>query len=51
MCKIVFIFVCIEEMIPGLDVIPTFTLMWLYTFVWIKTPQMQAIIIDNNSKT
>lgn len=49
--KIVFIIVCIEEMIPGLDVIPTFTLMWLYTFVWIKTPQMQAIIIDNNSKT
>jgi len=49
--KIVFIIVCIEEMIPGLDVIPTFTLMWLYTFVWVKAPQMQAIIIDNNSKT
>ncbi|MAJ31516.1 MAG: hypothetical protein CMC18_02525 [Flavobacteriaceae bacterium] len=23
----------IEELIPGLDVIPTFTLMWIYTFV------------------
>lgn len=48
--KIAFIIVLIEELIPGLDVIPTFTLMWLYTFVWIKAPQMQAIIIDNNSK-
>ena len=48
--KIVFIIVFIEEIIPGLDVIPTFTLMWLYTFVWIKAPQMQAIIINNNSK-
>ena len=48
--KIASIIVLIEELIPGLDVIPTFTLMWLYTFVWIKAPQMQAIIIDNNSK-
>ena len=24
----------IEEIIPGLDVIPTFTLMWLYTYVF-----------------
>lgn len=23
----------IEEMIPGLDVIPTFTIMWFYTYV------------------
>ncbi|MGB5555873.1 MAG: hypothetical protein WBM83_14550 [Flavobacteriaceae bacterium] len=23
----------IEEIIPGLDVIPTFTIMWLYTYV------------------
>ena len=48
--KIASIIVFIEELMPGLDVIPTFTLMWLYTFVWIKAPQMQAIIIDNNSK-
>lgn len=26
----------IEEAIPGLDVIPTFTLMWLYTHVFSK---------------
>lgn len=24
----------IEEILPGTDIIPTFTLMWLYTFVW-----------------
>ncbi|MBC3760002.1 MULTISPECIES: hypothetical protein [Hyunsoonleella] len=24
----------IEEAMPGLDVIPTFTLMWLYTYVF-----------------
>lgn len=23
----------LEEILPGLDVIPTFTLMWLYTFI------------------
>ena len=44
--KIAAIIVFIEEIIPGLDVIPTFTLMWLYTFVWIKEPQTQAIIIE-----
>lgn len=24
----------IEEVVPGLDIIPTFTLMWLYTYVF-----------------
>lgn len=24
----------IEELMPGLDIVPTFTLMWLYTFVF-----------------
>lgn len=24
----------IEEVMPGLDVVPTFTLMWLYTYVF-----------------
>ncbi|TKD66158.1 hypothetical protein [Flavobacterium sp. ASW18X] len=24
----------IEELVPGLDVIPTFTIMWLYTYVF-----------------
>lgn len=26
----------IEEISPGLDIIPTFTLMWLYTYVFFK---------------
>ncbi len=34
--KIAAIIVFLEEIIPGLDVIPTFTLMWLYTFIWKK---------------
>ncbi len=25
----------IEEAIPGIDIIPTFTLMWLYTYVFV----------------
>ena len=28
--------VFIEEILPGTDIIPTFTLMWLYTYVWKK---------------
>jgi len=31
--KIAGIITFIEEAIPGIDVIPTFTLMWIYTFV------------------
>lgn len=33
----------IEEAMPGLDVIPTFTLMWLYTYVF-KTKEEETII-------
>ena len=32
--KIASVIVFIEEILPITDVIPTFTLMWLYTFVW-----------------
>lgn len=31
--KLAAVIVFFEELIPGLDFIPTFTLMWLYTFV------------------
>lgn len=34
--KIASVLVFIEEILPFTDVIPTFTLMWLYTFVWNK---------------
>jgi hypothetical protein len=44
--KIASIIVFIEEILPGLDFIPTFTLMWLYTFVWKKEEQMQPITIE-----
>ena len=34
--KIASIIVFIEEIMTGLDFIPTFTLMWVYTFIWNK---------------
>ena len=34
--KIAALVVFLEEILPGLDIIPTFTLMWLYTFIWKK---------------
>lgn len=33
----------VEEIIPGLDVIPTFTIMWLYTHVFQKTNQKKTV--------
>jgi hypothetical protein len=44
--KIASVVVFLEEIIPGLDFIPTFTLMWLYTFVWKKQPKMQPIRVE-----
>lgn len=43
--KIASVLVFIEEILPGTDIIPTFTLMWLYTFVW-KKESAKEIIID-----
>lgn len=37
------LFTFIEEIVPGLDVIPTFTLMWLYTNVFKKAPANRTI--------
>ncbi|MEJ6791255.1 MAG: hypothetical protein QNK89_00555 [Lacinutrix sp.] len=36
----------IEEALPGLDVLPTFTLMWLYTYVF-KTKTKETVIEVN----
>lgn len=40
----------IEELLPGIDVIPSFTLMWLYTYVFAKkevaTKEEESDIID-----
>jgi len=41
------VFTFIEEIIPGLDFIPTFTIMWFYTFVFNKTKEeKEETIID-----
>ena len=48
--KIAAVIVFLEEIIPGLDVIPTFTLMWLYTFVWKKNvPDDSETIVNKKS--
>ena len=46
--KIASIIVFVEEVLPVTDVIPTFTLMWLYTFVWKaqKSSSPQAIKVQ-----
>lgn len=36
----------IEEIMPGLDIIPTFTLMWLYTYVFKTSAQETIINVD-----
>lgn len=35
----------LEEIIPGLDIIPTFTIMWIYTYV-IKSEIPETLEID-----
>ena len=42
--KLASIIVFIEELLPFTDVIPTFTLMWVYTYVWSKDRQGEKII-------
>lgn len=44
--KIASVLVFLEEILPGTDVIPTFTLMWLYTFVWKKETVGKNTIIE-----
>eukprot|EP00389_Voromonas_pontica_P009715 GDKH01014755.1.p1 GENE.GDKH01014755.1~~GDKH01014755.1.p1 ORF type:complete len:51 (-),score=3.17 GDKH01014755.1:62-214(-) len=33
----------IEELVPGLDIIPTFTLTWIYTYVIKKDKATQVV--------
>lgn len=33
----------IEELLPGLDLVPSFTLMWLYTYVFSKLRSKKVI--------
>lgn len=44
--KVASAIVFLEEILPGTDIIPTFTLMWLYTFVWKKEASSKEIIIE-----
>lgn len=46
--KIAAVISFIEEAMPGLDVIPTFTLMWLYTYVFSSEKKSDETIIDIN---
>ncbi len=48
--KIASIAVFIEELLPGSDFIPTFTIMWLYTYVFSsqKQPVPQTIEVEVN---
>lgn len=36
----------IEEIVPGLDIIPTFTIMWLYTHVFKKSPEKKVLEVE-----
>lgn len=44
--KLMAAFTFLEEILPYTDIIPTFTLMWLYTFVWKNQTAPNEIIID-----
>ena len=46
--KIASVLVFIEEILPYTDIIPTFTLMWFYTYVWKKQPSPRTIKIRSN---
>lgn len=37
--KVASVFSFIEELLPGLDVIPSFTIMWFYTYVLSRQPE------------
>jgi|SRR5690554_240138 len=41
--KIASVIVFLEEILPVTDVVPSFTLMWLYTFVWKKQPTPKTV--------
>ena len=44
--KVASVIVFIEEILPGTDIIPTFTLMYFYTFFWSKKKQTKEQIIE-----
>ncbi len=48
--KLASVIVFAEELLPFTDIVPTFTLMWLYTYVWKKEdyPKLRKIKIRSN---
>jgi len=44
--KLASILVFLEEILPGTDLIPSFTLMWLYTYVWKNATSRREITLE-----
>lgn len=44
--KLASVLVFLEEILPFTDVIPTFTLMWMYTYVWKKQEAPEPRVIE-----
>ena len=44
--KIASVVVFIEEILPISDFIPTFTLMWLYTYVWQGKSSVVRVVVE-----
>ncbi len=44
--KIAGVIAFIEEALPGLDIIPTFTLMWVYSYFFIKKSKETIIEVE-----
>ncbi len=36
----------IEEIVPGLDIIPSFTIMWFYTYIFSRAPENTTIEVE-----
>ena len=46
--KIASVIVFLEEILPFTDIVPTFALMWFYTFVWKKQPTIRTVKVRVN---
>lgn len=44
--KIASILVFLEEILPFTDIIPTFTLMWVYTYIWKRQENPTEITVE-----
>ncbi len=48
--KIAAVFSFIEEALPGFDVVPTFTMMWLYTYVFSSKKDTKNTSVSRKKK-